>query len=388
MCGIFGVARPHGGIDVALAQELFKSLALFSEARGKEASGISLRLPDAVKVYKSSRPPSKLFAEGVKSLFEDSSKADPASPQIMIGHSRMVTNGDQHSIENNQPVISRGVVGIHNGIIVNVDELWGGYPELQRMAEVDSEVIFSLVGLHLERSGALSSAVQATYAEIEGTASIAAVFDSLDSLVLASNNGSLFVWTHPESKCLLFASERYILNQLFRAKDIGGRDEDIRQVAPGNGLWADSRLNVQWFELSGDLSSSVSEGAVGVRVAPVPICDLSVRQAGVAAPYRSVPMSAAGFAEIEKRFPYRDDLGLKRCTRCVLPETMPFIEFDADGVCNYCRNHTKQEVYGVDELRRALGGGGVATGAPIVLWGSVADGTASMGFISSRHGSR
>lgn len=28
---------------------------------------------------------------------------------------------------------------------------------------------------------------------------------------------------------------------------------------------------------------------------------------------------------------------MKRCKRCVLPETFPGIEFDQDGVCNYCR---------------------------------------------------
>ena len=31
---------------------------------------------------------------------------------------------------------------------------------------------------------------------------------------------------------------------------------------------------------------------------------------------------------------------LKRCSRCILPETMPFIRFDQDGVCNYCHNYT------------------------------------------------
>lgn len=30
---------------------------------------------------------------------------------------------------------------------------------------------------------------------------------------------------------------------------------------------------------------------------------------------------------------------LRRCTKCVLPETFPFIEFDDNGVCNYCNNH-------------------------------------------------
>lgn len=30
---------------------------------------------------------------------------------------------------------------------------------------------------------------------------------------------------------------------------------------------------------------------------------------------------------------------LRRCTKCILPETMPFISFDSEGVCNYCRNY-------------------------------------------------
>lgn len=42
---------------------------------------------------------------------------------------------------------------------------------------------------------------------------------------------------------------------------------------------------------------------------------------------------------------------IKRCTCCVLPETMPFIEFDDKGVCNYCRTYKKEEYKGEDALR-------------------------------------
>lgn len=54
---------------------------------------------------------------------------------------------------------------------------------------------------------------------------------------------------------------------------------------------------------------------------------------------------------------------LRRCSRCVLPETMPFIEFDDDGVCNYCKTYRKREYIGeaavrkmADSIRRADGG--------------------------------
>ncbi len=34
-----------------------------------------------------------------------------------------------------------------------------------------------------------------------------------------------------------------------------------------------------------------------------------------------------------------DNVNLKRCTKCIFPETMPYIQFDESGVCNYCRNY-------------------------------------------------
>ena len=35
---------------------------------------------------------------------------------------------------------------------------------------------------------------------------------------------------------------------------------------------------------------------------------------------------------------------LKRCTKCILPETMPYITFNPDGVCNYCEGYILSNV--------------------------------------------
>ena len=35
---------------------------------------------------------------------------------------------------------------------------------------------------------------------------------------------------------------------------------------------------------------------------------------------------------------------MRRCTKCVLPETIPGISFDAQGVCSHCRNYHETEV--------------------------------------------
>jgi hypothetical protein len=45
---------------------------------------------------------------------------------------------------------------------------------------------------------------------------------------------------------------------------------------------------------------------------------------------------------------------MQRCTRCILPETFPGIEFDEDGVCNYCRSYQKIQVKGERELEKEL----------------------------------
>jgi hypothetical protein len=33
--------------------------------------------------------------------------------------------------------------------------------------------------------------------------------------------------------------------------------------------------------------------------------------------------------------------GLQRCTRCLLPDSFPHIQFDDSGVCNYCHSDTR-----------------------------------------------
>ncbi len=42
------------------------------------------------------------------------------------------------------------------------------------------------------------------------------------------------------------------------------------------------------------------------------------------------------------------------CSRCVLPGSTPGIEFDKEGVCNYCRDYVPAEVQGEEKLREIL----------------------------------
>ena len=82
-----------------------------------------------------------------------------------------ITNGTQLNPVNNQPVIKDQIIGVHNGIIVNVDDLWQKYPNLDRQYEIDTEVLFTIIqnnyfknNSYLER--AISDAINDVYAII------------------------------------------------------------------------------------------------------------------------------------------------------------------------------------------------------------------------------
>jgi glutamine---fructose-6-phosphate transaminase (isomerizing) len=45
---------------------------------------------------------------------------------------------------------------------------------------------------------------------------------------------------------------------------------------------------------------------------------------------------------------------LRRCTKCVLPETFPYVNFDQDGVCAYCRTWKPITPKGEEALLRAV----------------------------------
>ena len=83
-----------------------------------------------------------------------------------MGHSRLVTNGSQLNDLNNQPVVKDGIIGIHNGIIVNENELWSRHPEIQRTSEIDTEVMLALIRKYIRDDWDVATAVSKTVNEI------------------------------------------------------------------------------------------------------------------------------------------------------------------------------------------------------------------------------
>lgn len=341
MCGIFGFVsdRPQG-LDET--RKLTARLFELSESRGKEASGLTI-IPSAARdlfVMRSPKSASALLRTNeYKTAFEQAlSPSDHRNAGMaLFGHTRLVTNGAQTRAENNQPVVYQGGVIVHNGIVVNVDELWKNNPDLERRSEVDTEIIIALIRKYISGGSAPVQAVRRAFSEIRGTASVAVTFDDLQILILATNNGSLYTATSSRGTTY-FASESYILKKL--AEDLDDKLE-IAQIESNHGLLIHLDVDVkQRFSLVGDEPETTAIAGNRRR-----IVDQNIGHVERLAP----PVTNSGIpADLERRFAksLAASRQLRRCTRCVLPETVPFIQFDAAGVCNQCRNYKRIELKG------------------------------------------
>src|SRR6476619_2639049 len=143
MCGIAGFSiNPNSSVDRTLAAQAL--LAGIAE-RGADAVGYAHRESEGdVRVTK---------LRGGASALLDELHVPPETSAALI-HVRDFTKGHPEIAANNHPIRHGNVVGIHNGIVENDDELFAQHrieraePEMT----VDSEIIFALAELSRGRT--------------------------------------------------------------------------------------------------------------------------------------------------------------------------------------------------------------------------------------------
>ena len=136
MCGIAGYSlRPRSSVERTLAAQSL--LAAIAE-RGADAVGYAYRAPsDVYPTVVKQRTPASQLLERVS--------VPQASNQLLV-HVRDYTKGHPSINANNHPVRHGPVVGIHNGIILNDDELLAPHScsRSEPRMTVDSEAIFAI----------------------------------------------------------------------------------------------------------------------------------------------------------------------------------------------------------------------------------------------------
>jgi glutamine---fructose-6-phosphate transaminase (isomerizing) len=354
MCGIFGLVI---GENLKLSpnelMRIINYMFKLSESRGKEASGLAVRVKQSIYVFKEPISSSRLLkTDKYQNLFKTTIKHEGykgvqlQSPFVVLGHSRLQTNGSSEINSNNQPVVKDGAVGIHNGIIVNDEKLWKSFPTLKKKYDVDTEVFLSLLQMFRTQGRSIVEAVRNVFELIEGSASVALQFDDADTLVLATNTGSLYISLSKNGKILVFASEKYILEQILNHKYLKKLfSKMITQVKAGQGYLLDLNLTKkQIFRLKENTFDGSSQEPAKSRASIVELYDQQADTIPEPSQYLLREDIKRTMVQNWETL-YSREVGLKRCTRCLLPETMPFIDFDEEGVCSYCRDYEHRGSY-------------------------------------------
>ena len=123
MCGIFGFAKQSGhqtDAQIDKLRDVFTNLASDSVVRGEDSTGVSIISPDERRTFKSIVASDKIVKhETWRSNILD--RIDREST-IGIGHVRLATHGDV-TMRNAHPFEIGSVLGAHNGVIHNYNEL-------------------------------------------------------------------------------------------------------------------------------------------------------------------------------------------------------------------------------------------------------------------------
>ena len=195
MCGIYGViTAKNSKYSKEVLSKFLEELAFLSETRGKDSSGLCVfdQNKSRIEVVKGPLPIKQLFKQNATNDIISSAFSNGNNTKYAFGHARLVTNGTQLNDVNNQPVVKDGIIGVHNGIIANVDDLWGNHTEINRENEIDTEVLLALIRSEIDIQNSVEKAVAKSVNKVVGTVATALVFDDLSEFVLATNNGSLY----------------------------------------------------------------------------------------------------------------------------------------------------------------------------------------------------
>lgn len=216
MCCLFGFIDYAGALSVRQKNRLIRELSIAAEARGTDATGIAYNTSHGLQIYK--RP---LAAHRLHLLI-------PAEAHIVLGHTRMATQGSAKKNFNNHPffghVKGESFALAHNGAIWNDLDLRRTKRLPRTKVQTDSFIAVQL----LEQQKALDfSSLQYTAEAVEGSFSFT-VLSEQDDLYLIKGDSPLTIVHFPAAGVYVYASTAEILNKaLARCGNWLGRGEKV-----------------------------------------------------------------------------------------------------------------------------------------------------------------
>jgi len=213
MCGIAGYSlRSSSDLERTLAAQAL--LAAIAE-RGADAVGYAYRAPgDTYATVVKQRTPASQLLDRV---------SVPQEVNQLLVHVRDYTKGHPSINANNHPVRHGPVVGIHNGIITNDDELLAPHScaRAEPRMTVDSEAIFAIA--------AHSRSEPRAFEALLGSMASAWLDEREPGVVFVARGSGRPLWIDEARQGVFFASTRVALEVLERYLPVKLRKRELRE---------------------------------------------------------------------------------------------------------------------------------------------------------------
>lgn len=220
MCSVFGLIDYKQALTAKEKNRILNTLARECEVRGTDATGIAYHFGGRLRIFKRPLPAHKLRLHM------------PSGVNMIMGHTRMTTQGDAVRNQNNHPfagsIAGKTFALAHNGILWN-DKLLRQQENLpQTSVETDSYVAVQL----LQQQNALDFQSLKEMAEkVEGSF-VFTILDSEDSIWFVKGENPLCLFHY--NGFTLYASTQEILVKAVKRLRLG-KPQTVQQPEEGRG---------------------------------------------------------------------------------------------------------------------------------------------------------
>ena len=199
MCAIFGLIDYKNHFSTRQREKILKVLSRECEVRGKDATGFAYIYRDEISIYKRPESASRLHLRL------------PLGTNVILGHTRMATQGDKSMNFNNHPFFGKcgetAFALAHNGVLYNDKRLRSELNLPKTNIETDSYIAVQL----LEKHDILDLETVAKMAEqVEGSF-VFTILDAAKNLYFVKGDNPLALYHFRQQGFYIYASTDAIL---------------------------------------------------------------------------------------------------------------------------------------------------------------------------------
>lgn len=219
MCCLFGMIDVNRNFSAKDKSHILNILATCCEARGTDAAGVAYNSRGKLRVYKRPYPAHMLHLH------------IPQDSRVVMGHTRMTTQGSEKNNRNNHPFTSNSLefALAHNGVIYNDRELRRILALPKTPIETDSYIAVQLI----EQQKSLNfNSLRYMAEKVEGSF-VFTLLDHEDNLNFVKGDNPLCLYHFPKEGFYLYASTKEILDKALKEAHLAHLKHERIEIRDG-----------------------------------------------------------------------------------------------------------------------------------------------------------